>query len=235
MLSLNPIEFIYEPYPIGIAYNVFDRQFYQSLIADWPSFNLFTGGHYRGVKYGLSEHDTKMLNGNVNAEYLAFVGSHYNWSKFRTYIKSQGFVDYIINVLNKHNINLKRHQKGKLSARFEFSAIPVDGGCLDPHTDSPQKIITLVIPIYSYEWPVEFGGGTAVLKPKDVSKTFDYANDLFLKHDEVKVVHTFPFVPNSCIVFIKTYNSLHGIPPMLGHGSKEMRKSLTINIEKMDG
>ena len=36
---------------------------------------------------------------------------------------------------------------------------------------------------------------------------------------------------NQCVVFVKTFNSLHSVPPMRGKGSKAMRRTLTINIE----
>ena len=33
----------------------------------------------------------------------------------------------------------------RLSARFEFSMLPADGGSVTPHTDNPDKIITMVV------------------------------------------------------------------------------------------
>ena len=32
-----------------------------------------------------------------------------------------------------------------LEARFEFSALPADGGNIVPHTDAPTKIVTMVV------------------------------------------------------------------------------------------
>jgi hypothetical protein len=31
-----------------------------------------------------------------------------------------------------------------LEARFDFSALPADGGNLPPHTDAPTKIVTMM-------------------------------------------------------------------------------------------
>src|SRR5256885_897092 len=58
-----------------------------------------------------------------------------------------------------------------LSARFEFSMLPANGGFIRPHTDSPHKIITLVVAMLNEgEWNPEFGGGTEVLRPRDITK-----------------------------------------------------------------
>ena len=51
---------------------------------------------------------------------------------------------------------------------------------------------------------------------------------------EVETLNTFEFGPNQCIIFVRTFNSLHCVRPMTGKGSQAMRRSLTINIETQD-
>jgi 2OG-Fe(II) oxygenase superfamily len=109
--------------------------------------------------------------------------------------------------------------------------LPADGGYIKPHTDAPNKIITLVLSMMRPgEWNDNFGGGTDVLKPRDITRNFNYMNRQF-DFDQVEVVSTFPFEPNQCVVFIKTFNSWHAVTPLRGAGSPVMRKTLTINIE----
>ena len=83
------------------------------------------------------------------------------------------------------------------------------------------------------EWDPSFGGGTDVLRPIDVRKSFNFLNS-YLEFHEVETVRTFEFVPNQCVIFVKTFNSLHAVRPMKGIGSTRMRKTLTINIERLD-
>jgi hypothetical protein len=121
-----------------------------------------------------------------------------------------------------------------LSARFEFSMLPADGGSVIPHTDSPGKVITIVVSMITTEnWDPRFGGGTDVNRPKDPRL---YYNELNRQagFDEMEVLETFPFEPNQAVVFVKTFNSWHSVRPMAGAGSKAMRKTLTINIETDD-
>ena len=49
--------------------------------------------------------------------------------------------------------------------------------------------------------------------------------------DKIEVVETVPFVPNQCMIFVKTFNSLHSVKPMRGKGSEALRKSVTIVLE----
>ena len=47
--------------------------------------------------------------------------------------------------------------RSPLSARFEFSQLPVDGGAVLPHTDSPSKIVSFVIPLVDEGEVLEHG------------------------------------------------------------------------------
>jgi len=105
-----------------------------------------------------------------------------------------------------------------------------NGGNIRPHTDAPQKVITLVIyMVRPGEWNPAFAGGTSALKPLDVRKTYNDVN-IQLGFDEVQCLYTYDFVPNGCVVFVKTFNSYHAVYPIQGREDLP-RKSLTINIE----
>jgi len=81
------------------------------------------------------------------------------------------------------------------------------------------------------EWNPAFGGGTDVLRPKDITNNFNFKNN-YLEFDEVETLTTFEYQPNQCVIFIKTFNSLHAVRPMTAQDGQLMRKTLTINIEK---
>jgi hypothetical protein len=106
------------------------------------------------------------------------------------------------------------------------------GGSLLPHTDNPEKLITIVISMVGEgEWPAEYGGGTDVLEPLDEKLTFDRLNDRRPDFDESEILQTYPFQSNQAVVFAKTFNSWHCVRPMMGPDDQVWRRSLTINIE----
>jgi hypothetical protein len=244
-LRFEHIQFHYEPYPIGYVKEVLPKTYYQSLVEAWPGHDLFEFKSLLGNKYSLSEV-------NNPKKYIDFVRSSSLWRDFHEYVKSRDFLFETINVLYKHHMDLglggqflskDRHARTwsdklklykrtrNLSARFEFSMLPANGGFIKPHTDAPGKIITLVLSMMpAGEWPEDFGGGTDVLRPLDVSRSFNFMNKQF-DFDQVEVVRSFPFEPNQCVVFIKTFNSWHSVSPLKGANSSTMRKTLTINIE----
>ncbi len=243
--QFSDVAFRYEPYPIGLAREVLAASSYKRLIEAWPATELFEFKQQLGNKYSLSEV-------NNPAHYRRFVRTQAAWKEMHSYVKSSEFMHEVIALLYEHHMDLglsgailARRQAGlsfidqlkvlrktrKLSARFEFSMLPADGGYIKPHTDAPQKIITLVISMMAPdEWDPRFGGGTDVMRPRDVTRSYNYMNRQF-EFEQMETLHSFPFEPNQAVIFIKTFNSWHAVQPIQGGGSKTMRKTLTINIE----
>ncbi len=221
-IALHRIDFRYEPFPIGFASNVISPRFYNRLLDAWPSQDLFAHIPGYGNKYSLSPRHN--LDG-----YRSYISASEPWLLFLQMIQSQAFIEYVLECLRGQNIDLG-YNADQLSSRFEFSMLSGEGGNMLPHTDAPQKLITLVIYMARPgEWNPAWGGGTSVLKPKDIRKNYNYLN-IYLDFDATECLHTYPFVPNGCVVFIKTFNSYHAVQPLRGPANA-LRKSLTINIE----
>jgi hypothetical protein len=247
MLHYNNISFDYEPFAIGVTRPALDQGTYRDLVESFPPLDLFESMPAKGGKYSLSQV-------NNGAGYRRFIADSPPWKAFHAYIKSPAFIDDALAMLKSHGIDLgfpspalgqqlylkaRALKRGnpmphfpKLKARFEFSAMPITGGNILPHTDHPKKVITMVIPMLSEnEWREDaWGGGTALVWPKDKTKTFNLMNH-YLDFDDVERIKTFPFEANQCLVFIKTHNSWHAVWPMTGDDPKTLRKTLTINIE----
>ena len=247
MLDLSGLQLRYEPYPIGIAKKVFDEQLYAQLVATYPTTQQFKYMPELGRKYSLSEL-------NNPDKYRQFLATNRVWKEFHDWVKSREFMRRIFKALDEGGVPLGlghyasdsfvQRQKGKyleyrslagllsyLSARFEFAAMPADGGAILPHTDAPNKLITLVVSMCGEkEWSASYRGGTAIVRPKDVKYYFNVQNR-YLGFDDVQTLATWEFEPNQCIVFVKTFNSWHAVDPMPGPGGL-LRKTLTINIER---
>jgi len=246
MLNFDKLAFDYEPYPIGLAQGAIEPETYAEMVKSFPSPEVFKAKPAKGVKMALSHH-------NHGRAYHAFVRQTPVWQRFYDYIKSPDFIAQTLAALKARNLDLglqrrplaeravesfKALKKGaplphypRLSSRFEFSAMPIAGGSIRPHTDNPTKVITMVVSMLEPdEWDPAVGGGTAVVRPKDPTRIFNYMNG-YLDFEEVEVVKTFPFNPNQCLVFVKTYNSWHAVWPMTGNDPARLRKTLTINIE----
>jgi hypothetical protein len=246
MLDFSKAEFDYEPYPIGLVKNVLEPALYGRLCTSYPPIDAFEFKPELGNKYSLSE-----VNNASN--YWRFIESNSDWKQLYEFVKSNDFVPSVVSFLKNCHIDLglvkyKTASKTnvssrasslsrllrieELSARFEFSMMDADGGHILPHTDAPQKLITLVLSMMQAgEWNSAWGGGTDVVLPRNRKLIFNQINKQ-LPFSEVEVLKAFAFEPNQCLIFIKTFNSWHSVSPMRGDGIKVMRKTLTINIER---
>jgi len=246
MLHLDNIEMDYEPYPIGLVRPAFDADVYAEMVRTFPGPDVFRDRRDKGNKFALSRH-------NNRGNYYGHIRQHEVWKRFYDYVDSPAFIAEVLALLRRRNIDLgvarksfgerllaryRALKKGapaphfpKLSARFEFSAMPAAGGSIRPHADNPSKIVTLVASILDEgEWDEAIGGGTSVVWPKDRTLLYNHTNR-YLDFDQVEPIKTFPFQPNQCLLFVKTYNSWHAVMPMTGNDPGKLRRTLTINIE----
>ena len=244
--------FDYEPYPIAVNRGFIEPDYYRQLVENFPPIEMFgTFPDGKSHKKALSE----LHRPDV---YHRFLRGNPAYLDFYRYVKSPGFIHDVLDCFERNQILLHlsgskitsstlplrgpmfrklerlklrlRRNKG-LRARFEFSALPSDGGSIRPHTDAPSKIITLVISILKAgDWNPAWKGGTDILRPKDIRKSYNFHNH-YLDFDECDTLKTIEYVPNQCILFLKTFNSLHSVAPIQNRGGSVYRRTLTVNIE----
>ncbi len=242
LLDLGRAHFRYEPYPIGIVREIFEPSLYARLVETFPPADLFRFMQYHGDKWSLSEVNNRDL-------YYKFLRSNPDWNRLFNEVKSEGFIDQVLHALAQSKIDLGpastasggtlrrlrdkllgRKSSGGLSARFEFSMMSAEGGHILPHT--PQKHITLVVSVVRPgDWDQTWGGGTDLMRPLDPSENFNLLNR-YLRFDQVETIDTMAYESNQCVIFIKTFNSLHAVKPMTGP-KDIMRRTLTVNIESV--
>ena len=247
MFDFENLHFRYEPFPIGVSRPAIAPDVYESLIDSYPPQELFAYFPKVGHKYTLSEKSNP-------DEYREVLRTKPIWGQLHAWIKSDAFIVSVMDALRAHHIDLgyhgapppaKRMRKAarrllrgrldllprRLRARFEFSMLPADGGSVIPHSDSPGKIVTLIVSMAREgEWDPSFGGGTDVNRHREPRLSFNELNRR-AEFDEMEILETFEFRPNQVVMFVKTFNSWHSVRPMTGSGSKLMRRTLTINIE----
>jgi hypothetical protein len=246
--SYEHLQMRYEPFPIGVARPVMDEALYQDLLDNYPDIKLFDSHSAHGKagnKYALTE----KLNPK---QYYRFIKSNPLWRDFYQWVTRGSFIEEALTALRDRDIDLGYEFKGRkhrlrqrykelknfqlcprqkpLVARFEFSALPANGGMVVPHTDATRKLVTFVISMTrAGEWNPGHGGGTDVNRPRDSRLAFNYQNR-HAEFDDMEVIDTYEFTPNQAVIFIKTFNSWHSVRPMTGVDSDALRRTLTINI-----
>lgn len=240
------LEFRYEPFPIGHMRPAVDEAVYEEMLDAWPDRDLFEHKPNLGHKWTLSQ----SCNGR---NYQNFVRTTPIWSRFDRWIKSREFIDAIMGSLSDRHLdlgyrpgiswrkqtlkNLRTLLRGRPSNRgvrlagsWEFQMIPTDGGYLLPHTDAPSKIVTMTLSMAREgEWDTAYGGGLDINRPRRDDLAFNQLNTQ-AEFKDMEVLETFEFLPNTGVVFVKTFNSWHSVRPIQGPSDGTMRRNLVINI-----
>ena len=256
MVTFENARFIYEPYPIGAASDFVDPEIYEQFLNAWPEADLFKFMPGHGNRYSLSELNhpenyhrfldahpiwrefhSLIKSEKFIAQVLEMLRAHNIDLGINSWRVAPGAADWRRDWKERARESMaalrsSTPRPARLNSRFEFAAKPGQGGCIVPHTDMPSKIIALVISVVRpEEWNSEFGGATEVVRPKDSAQNFNYLNR-YLDFDEIETLSEFAFVPNQCVIFVKTFNSWHTVRPMRAPNDQFMRKTLTVNIER---
>ena len=243
MFTLGNLDLSYRPYPHGVASPVLPDPVYRELVAHFPEARLF-GRNRINVKYVLSERVNRR-------EYYRFLRASPPWMRFYRWIKSDQFIQGVLEELRSRHIDLGYKQRPALAraarrigyglsgrrdfhtslvSRFEFSMLPADGGSVIPHTDSVSKVVTLIFPMLAEgEWDRSVGGDTEINVPRDDCLSFNRVNG---KADfgDMDVASSLAFEANRALVFVRTHDSWHSVRPMTARGSDAMRRTVTVSI-----
>ena len=105
---------------------------------------------------------------------------------------------------------------GVLSQRvktiFEFSKLET-GAIVKPHTDKPDKLVSLILYFPDPRWNDSYGGSTEFYRSNRTSLENNWKNKT-IPFDEVFAFTAASFKPNTLVGFLKTKNSYHGVRPI---------------------
>lgn len=237
----------YEPFPIGHMAPMVEPATYAEMLANWPAKELFEHVPRLGDKYTLSDKCHP-------AEYRRFVRSMPVWSRFDAWIKGPDFIPEIMQTLLEHHIDLgfragvshtkqtlknllavvrgrSSHRGARYIATWDYQMMPAQGGHLLPHSDAPSKIVTMTLAMTDEgEWNPEWGGGIDINRAKNCRFAYNQLNRQ-AGFEDMDIVDTIDFAPNTGVIFIKTFNSWHSVRPMCATDPVAMRRNLIINIK----
>ncbi len=206
-IALAPINT--SPYHYFHIEQIFPEPFYHELIESIPDTSYFSQleSYPKRFYFKLAKDELERLP----FAYFLF------WHNFATGIWSEKLAHAL---LEKFQPQLKKRFKENLSKiKLGVDAMLIrdqSNYSIGPHTDHPNKIITLLfyLPISHDQTHL----GTSIYLPKDRTfKCKGYEHYSFKDFDKVT---TAPFVPNSVFGFIKSDVSFHGVEP-IGKQEKE--------------
>jgi hypothetical protein len=177
------------PFPHFFATEVFPTDYYKHLLDDLPldpKYAPSPARSYQGRRFA-NPLEIEGL-GEFSAQWFMSGVMH----KFAPWVTKR-FKDAEVRIAT--DLRLVRDQK----AYF-----------IGPHTDAPWKLISLLF--YLPPDAKLRKHGTSLYVPVDPA--FECPGGPHHEFEDFVRVHTFPFIPNSCVGFWKTSRSFHGVEPI---------------------
>jgi hypothetical protein len=197
-----------EPFPHLYVRDVFPSDFYASLISHLPEDSRY--------KPFAPPYEMR-LSLDVNPEKAAELGPF--WQAFESWINGQDFLDGMVHKFAQFLPPVHHHRASLVDASTIDGQVRVGtrtilnrdyaNFVLGPHTDQVAKFIVAIFYLANDDRFSDFG--TSIYRPKE--EGFVSWKSPHHPHDKFNLVRTFPNVPNSLFVFVKTDNSFHGVEP----------------------
>jgi hypothetical protein len=193
------------------------------------------------------EGNKKRLNSrSAPAAFQEYCLNHPVWTRLFEQFSSDQFLDELYELVRKplreargflgarpwrHDTQavtgLKRLLRRRAVVTFEFSRLE-SGSLVPPHTDAPEKLVTLMLYFADPGWQADYGGGTVFYRPKRPDLKRNWTN-YRVPFEDLSAVSVNEFRPNHLCLFIKSKDSYHGMPSITCPAGVA-RNSLNINV-----
>jgi hypothetical protein len=202
----TPIET--EPFPHIYVRDVFQADFYAHLLTQLPSDDRYVA---------FPPPYESRLSINLERETAAELGPF--WQAFEAWINGQDFLDGMVRkfaeflpLMHDYRAPIARANASGGSVSIRAQTIlnrDYANFALGPHTGGLSKFIVAILYLASDARFADFG--TSIYRPKEPA--FITWDSTVYPHEKFRLVRTFPNLPNSMFIFVKTHNSFHGVEP----------------------
>lgn len=248
---------ICEPFPIFEFHNLFDVSIFRKLQAEFPDKTLFPGRYLEnGGKFHWNS-TTREFNDflekspiwkdlfqlfskpEIVAEFYALTqqvpsertpAARKPWQL--CFGEKDGFLQGVRNTMD----GLKARLLDRIQVRLLFEFSCMEQGCyIPPHTDLPEKLLSLMIYFPEEDITYPHGTGTEFYRKKPDNHEMRSWKSTWIKGDGVHnffesndTFYTSQFTANKMVGFVKTSNSWHGVR-QLNLPMHVLRRSLNVN------
>ena len=141
------------------------------------------------------------------------------WQTFEAWINGQDFLNGMVQKFAQFLPPMNGHRASLVDANSNDGLVSIRSHtilnrdyanfALGPHTGGVSKFIVAIFYLAADDRFSEFG--TSIYRPKEPG--FVAWESPVYPHDKFDLVRTFPNLPNSLFIFVKTDNSFHGVEP----------------------
>ena len=208
-----------DPFPHLYVPEVFPPDFYANLITQLP--------HDDRYEPFPPPYESR-LSINLKPDTAAQLGPF--WQRFESWINGQEFLNRMVQKFAQVLPHMHGHRASIVDANTNDGQVGIRphtilnrdyaNFALGPHTGGVSKFIVAIFYLASDDRFSSFG--TSIYRPREAG--FTAWESPIYPHDKFDRVRTFPNLPNSLFIFVKTDNSFHGVEP--GHHRRDGRNLL---------
>jgi hypothetical protein len=209
-VRLSSVEVKNEPFPHVFIRDFFPEPFFQALRANLPADDALesTDRKRSSNQYAVNRRKFPIDPGHIKD---LPEGPRQFWTETRRWLAGSEFTRSVLTRFTAGIAARYGDRSLDLVNRIEIN-VDRENYAILPHTDSPKKMLTMLFYLPADDSRADLG--TSIYAPKDPTfrseKPTQYPFVLF------HTVKQFPYIPNSCLAFLKTDNSFHGRPPVTG-------------------
>jgi 2OG-Fe(II) oxygenase superfamily len=237
LLSKRRMDISYDPFCHFQVEHYLPPKMYQSLLESFPERKWFQE---------TVEGDKNRLHSLYSADIVREFRQQYPvWRDFMDFLSSQAFLNDLYNFVRRGLVNSRGFWNSRpwcevanhnpftslvnqpIRMQFEFSRLP-RGSFVPPHTDAPDKLVSLLLYFPDPAWREHYGGNTDFYRPKRSELEHNWDNRR-VPVEELVPFHSSRFAPNRLVGFLKSENSYHGVNPITCPDGMA-RNSLNINV-----
>lgn len=212
-----------DPFPHFFIQDIFPPAFYERLLTHLPPETDYEApadlGGITGTRriFPCDRGHISTLSEKAQTFWLGFIGE----------LGSQGAQGVLLAKFKDQIAERFANLRGKLNIDTSLKLSKDYAGCsLGPHTDHPERLITLFFYLPRDESLKTYG--TSIYTPKKAGFTCNGGAHHPVADFEVNA--TMPFQPNSCFGFFKTNHSFHGIGAFADEAAQRDMLICNINI-----
>ena len=205
---------IEDPCPYLVVDRVFPDDYYQEMLANFPTMDSL-----RSIA------DTGRIKGGVYKERLVVLfsddefsrmteGQQRFWREMASWMYTDQFVNYFLYKFHKYlEPRISKIVGAERNMRVKGDALLVNdctNYAIGPHTDVPRRLVSFLFYMPRDNSMRELG--TSVYRPKD--PTFTCWGGKHYDYEPFERAATVEFLPNRLMAFPKTERSFHGVEPI---------------------
>jgi FkbM family methyltransferase len=207
-------EVIEDPCPYLVVDEVFPKDYYAEMLANFPSHDSLRSisetGRTRGDVY-----KERLVVLFTDAEFARMTAQQQQfWRDMAAWMYTDQFINFFMYKFDKYlEPRISRIVDAEARLRVRGDALLVNdctNYAIGPHTDMPHRLVSFLFYLPKDESMRELG--TSVYRPKDPAFTC-WGGDHY-DYEPFDRVSTVEFLPNRLMAFPKTERSFHGVEPI---------------------